>query len=64
MLLSCGYFGVIAHTNILCRGVAQFGRARGLGPRCRRFKSCRPDHFYCFFIIGGINYGKSKNEYF
>ena len=27
------------------RGVAQFGRARGLGPRSRRFKSCHPD--YC-----------------
>ena len=27
------------------RGVAQFGRVLGLGPRCRRFKSCRLDHF-------------------
>ena len=27
------------------RGVTQFGRVLGLGPRCRRFKSCRPDHF-------------------
>ena len=26
------------------RGVAQFGRVLGLGPRCRRFKSCRLDH--------------------
>ena len=25
------------------RGVAQFGRAPGLGPGGRRFKSCRPD---------------------
>ena len=25
------------------RGVAQFGRVLGLGPRCRRFKSCRLD---------------------
>ena len=24
--------------------MAQPGRALGLGPRCRRFKSCRPDH--------------------
>ena len=24
--------------------VAQFGRALGLGPRCRRFKSCHPYH--------------------
>ena len=32
--------------NIICvgnRGVAQFGRVLGLGPRCRRFKSCRLD---------------------
>ena len=28
---------------ILFRGVAQFGRALGLGPRGRRFKSGRPD---------------------
>ena len=26
------------------RGVTQFGRVLGLGPRCRRFNSCRPDH--------------------
>ena len=26
-----------------CRGVAQFGRVLGLGPRCRRFKSCHLD---------------------
>lgn len=25
------------------RGVAQFGSALGLGPRGRRFESCRPD---------------------
>ena len=24
--------------------MAQFGRALGLGPRCRRFKSCHPYH--------------------
>ncbi len=28
----------------LYRDVAQFGRALGLGPRCRRFESCHPDH--------------------
>ena len=33
------------------RGVAQFGRVRGLGPRCRRFEFCRPDHFLRF--LGG-----------
>lgn len=26
------------------RGVAQPGRVLGLGPRCRMFESCRPDH--------------------
>ena len=30
---------------VLCRGVAQPGRALGSGPRGRRFKSSRPDHF-------------------
>ena len=29
-----------------CRGVAQPGRALGSGPRGRRFKSSRPDHFF------------------
>ena len=28
------------------RGVAQFGRVLGLGPRCRRFESCRLDQFF------------------
>ena len=28
------------------RGVAQPGSASGLGPEGRRFKSCRPDHFF------------------
>lgn len=27
------------------RGVAQPGRALGLGPRCRVFESRRPDHY-------------------
>jgi hypothetical protein len=27
------------------RGVAQFGRAPGLGPGGRKFKSCRPDFY-------------------
>src|ERR1700761_1690458 len=27
----------------VCRGVAQSGSARGLGPRGRRFKPCLPD---------------------
>ena len=31
--------------NLPCfRGVAQSGRVLGLGPRCRRFESFRPDH--------------------
>lgn len=33
----------VVHSNR--RDVAQPGRALGLGPRSRRFKSCRPDHF-------------------
>ena len=31
-------------TKYSFRGVAQFGSALALGARCRRFKSCRPDH--------------------
>ena len=31
------------------RGVAQFGRVLGLGPRCRRFESCRLDQL-TFYI--------------
>ena len=30
------------------RGVTQFGRVLGLGPRCRRFKSCHLDHEFDF----------------
>lgn len=42
------------------RGVAQSGRVLGLGPRCRRFESFRPDHeiqtarqgrFFVWFLI-------------
>ena len=29
------------------RGVAQFGRASGLGPEGRRFESCRPEFYEC-----------------
>ncbi len=29
---------------ICCRGVAQFGSARGLGPWGREFESLHPDH--------------------
>ena len=28
----------------MSRGVAQFGRVLGLGPRCRRFEPCHLDH--------------------
>jgi hypothetical protein len=38
----CCRNGIAIH--IICRGVAQSGSARGLGPRGRRFKSCLPDH--------------------
>jgi hypothetical protein len=30
---------------MICREVAQLGRALGLGPRGRRFESCLPDHY-------------------
>ena len=32
------------YNEMVRRGVAQFGSALGLGPRGRRFESCRPDH--------------------
>ena len=34
------------------REIAQFGRALGLGPRCRGFKSCFPDHFLQVWFNG------------
>ena len=34
------------------RGVVQFGRTLGLGPRSRMFKSCRPDHLLVKFLTG------------
>ena len=30
--------------DLICRGVAQFGSARGLGPWGREFESLHPDH--------------------
>ena len=36
---------VISHVKSFNRGVAQSGRVLALGARCRRFKSCYPDHF-------------------
>ena len=32
------------YTSLVYRGVAQFGRASGLGPEGRTFESCCPDH--------------------
>ena len=37
--------GLNPTTPTIYRDVAQFGRAPGLGPGCRRFKSCHPDHY-------------------
>ena len=51
---ACNDFAVVALASWGCcammvflsdRSVAQPGRALGLGPRRRRFKSCRSDHF-------------------
>lgn len=36
--------------SMLLRDVAQFGSAPGSGPGGRRFKSCRPDHFFIDMI--------------
>ena len=50
-------FNMVYKTFI--RGVAQPGRVLGLGPRCRMFESCRPDHkkktdlFRLFFMVKG-----------
>ena len=35
-------------TDNLCRRVAQFGSATGLGPVGRRFKSYLADHFFVY----------------
>ncbi len=35
----------MTYSSPVNRSVAQPGRALGLGPRRRRFKSCRSDHF-------------------
>ena len=37
------------------RGVAQSGRVLGLGPRCRRFESSRPDHKFKPTKMVGFN---------
>ena len=37
------------------RSVAQLGRAPALGAGCRRFKSCRSDHFYFFIPVPQIS---------
>ena len=52
-----GFFGCNAIKKVLllwsatetmvCRGLAQFGSALGLGPRGRGFKSLNPDQFKC-----------------
>lgn len=36
-------FRLLANRNITFRGIAQMARARGLGPRGRRFEPCFPD---------------------
>ncbi len=38
------------------RGVAQFGRVLGLGPRCRRFESCRLDHKKTNLLKTGLSF--------
>ena len=45
LLKCCVVYAIIierGHTET--RDVAQLGSAPGLGPGCRRFKSCHPDH--------------------
>ena len=37
---------------MICRGLAQFGSALGLGPRGRGLKSLNPDQFKC--ICAGV----------
>ena len=38
------------------QGVAQPGRVRALEARCRRFKSCRPDHYFLRLANGDLRY--------
>lgn len=44
-------------------GVAQFGRARGLGPRGRGFKSLRPDQRINQMFIRSLFFFVSKGTY-
>lgn len=49
------------------RGVAQLGRASGLGPEDRRFKSCRPDAvqvriYDIILIMNNFNFRNSKAQ--
>ena len=37
------------------RGVAQFGRAPGLGPGGRRFESCHPELNFIKFLVCGCS---------
>src|ERR1700687_923939 len=41
---NCRHFAIPLGYICKQRGVAQPGRALGLGPRSRRFESCRPDY--------------------
>ena len=40
--------GKLFGDDIQHQGIAQFGRALGLGPRCRRFKSYYSDQGFVF----------------
>src|ERR1035441_5904631 len=52
-VVALAYWGCCAMMVFLSdRSVAQPGRALGLGPRRRRFKSCRSDHFSTFAPLG------------
>ncbi len=51
----CGKSAIIMKCRkkpMICRGLAQFGSALGLGPRGRGFKSLNPDQFKC--ICAGV----------
>ena len=45
------------YNSIRFRGVAQSGRVLGLGPRCRRFESFRPDQIFFKSSEPSVNAG-------
>ena len=53
-------FAIILRSNFISSGCSADGSAPGLGPGCRRFKSCHSDHMK---IIRTFSYLESRSDY-